>query len=109
MSSRIEIQTSFNRASDNRYNADEVIKGFAYSYLRLCRGQGMKFASQLKPGVGRVAGGPEEAATRAGLVATQMLGLALCRYVLRFPPVVALGTGEIVEWYGPTVQRNHTD
>jgi AcrR family transcriptional regulator len=67
------------------------------------------FASQLKPVVGRVAGGPEEAATRAGLVATQMLGLALCRYVLRFPPVVALGTGEIVEWYGPTVQRYLTD
>ena len=30
------------------------------------------------------------AAARAGLIATQMLGLALCRYVLKLPPVVAL-------------------
>ena len=28
------------------------------------------------------------AAARAGLIATQILGLALCRYVLRLPPVV---------------------
>ena len=42
---------------------------------------------------------------RAGLVATQVLGLALCRYVLRLPPVVAMSRDEVVAWLGPTVQR----
>jgi hypothetical protein len=48
---------------------------------------------------------PEQAPTRAGLVASQLLGLALTRYVLRFPPTVALAREEIVAWLAPTVQR----
>jgi AcrR family transcriptional regulator len=47
---------------------------------------------------------PSEAATRAGLVASQMLGMALSRYVL-LPPVVALADEQVVGWLGPTVQR----
>jgi hypothetical protein len=39
------------------------------------------------------------------LIATQVLGLALCRYVLRLPPVVAMSHDEVVAWLGPTVQR----
>jgi AcrR family transcriptional regulator len=46
-----------------------------------------------------------EAATRAGLIATQILGVALCRYVLQLPPVVAMTRDEVVEWVGPTIQR----
>ncbi|GEK04369.1 hypothetical protein TNCT1_66450 [Streptomyces sp. 1-11] len=34
-----------------------------------------------------------------------MLGLALTRYVLRFPASMALEREEIVDWVGPTVQR----
>jgi AcrR family transcriptional regulator len=45
------------------------------------------------------------AAERAGLVASQMLGLALTRYLLRLPPVVALDRAAIIEWLGPTIQR----
>jgi AcrR family transcriptional regulator len=45
------------------------------------------------------------AARRAGLVASQMLGLALTRYLLRLPPVVALDRATIIEWLGPTIQR----
>lgn len=37
--------------------------------------------------------------------ASQILGMALTRYVLRFPPTVALTREEIVKWLGPTVQR----
>jgi hypothetical protein len=48
---------------------------------------------------------PEEAAVRAGLVASQILGMALCRFVLRLPPVVEMTRDEIVEWLGPTIQR----
>jgi hypothetical protein len=45
------------------------------------------------------------ARVRAGLVASQILGLALCRYVLSLPPVAALSPDEVVDWLGPTVQR----
>jgi ABC-type Zn2+ transport system substrate-binding protein/surface adhesin len=34
-----------------------------------------------------------------------MLGLAMCRYVLRLPPVVALDRAAVVAWLGPVVQR----
>jgi len=50
-------------------------------------------------------GDKAEAAQRAGLVATQMLGLALCRNILRLPPVVAMDTDAVVARIGPTIQR----
>jgi AcrR family transcriptional regulator len=46
-----------------------------------------------------------EAAERAGLVASQILGMALCRYILRLPPVVAMDRAAVVDWIGPTLQR----
>lgn len=63
------------------------------------------FAAQLAP---LVRGGYDEeaiGAKRAGLLATQALGFALCRYILRFPPVVALTADEVAHWLGPTIQR----
>ncbi len=63
------------------------------------------FAAQLVPMITKLIGDPAEAPTRAGLAASQALGLALCRYVLRFPPVVALSREAIIEWLGPTLQR----
>src|SRR5262249_26282433 len=62
------------------------------------------FGAQLLPLVASVVP-PEDAAARAGLIATQILGLALCRFVLRLPPVVAMSRDEIVDWIGPTIQR----
>jgi AcrR family transcriptional regulator len=47
----------------------------------------------------------EESGTRAGLIATQILGIALCRFVLRLPPVIEMSRDDIVEWLGPTIQR----
>ncbi|OBA64459.1 TetR family transcriptional regulator [Mycobacterium sp. 1100029.7] len=47
----------------------------------------------------------QEAGVRAGLVATQILGMALCRFVLRLPPVVQMTRDEIADWLGPTIQR----
>ena len=61
------------------------------------------FAGQVLPAVARVAG--EDAVARAGLVASQLLGLAFCRYVLRLPPVVALSRERIVREVGSTIQR----
>ncbi|MGW0826265.1 TetR/AcrR family transcriptional regulator [Streptomyces sp. NPDC002845] len=63
------------------------------------------FRDQLFPLARRVCPDPEQAATRAALSASQVLGMALTRYVLRFPPAVALTPEEIVAWLGPTLQR----
>lgn len=61
------------------------------------------FAEQLGPVAARLA--PTDAAARAGLVATQTLGLALTRYVLELPPVVAMDREAIIKWLAPTLQR----
>ena len=63
------------------------------------------FREQVMPVALRVCPDPEQAPARAALAATQLLGLALTRYVLRFPPTVALTREEIVAWLAPTVQR----
>lgn len=63
------------------------------------------FSEQLAPLVARVAPPGEDAAARAGLVAAQMLGVALTRYVLRLSPVAAMSRDELVGWVGPTLQR----
>jgi AcrR family transcriptional regulator len=62
------------------------------------------FADQVMPAVLRI-GDPADAPRRAGLVATQILGLALCRYILRFPPVVALTVEQLIAQVSPTIQR----
>jgi AcrR family transcriptional regulator len=61
------------------------------------------FAAQLMPEIAKV--NAAEPARSAGLIATQMLGLALCRYVLKLPPIVAMSRDEVVSWLGPTCQR----
>jgi AcrR family transcriptional regulator len=51
---------------------------------------------------------PEGAAFRASMVATQMLGLALARYVLKVGPVACATIDELVAAIGPTVDRYMT-
>lgn len=63
------------------------------------------FEEQLLPVARAVCPDPAEAPTRAGLCAAQVLGLALTRYVLRFPPSVALTREEVTRWLAPTLQR----
>jgi AcrR family transcriptional regulator len=62
------------------------------------------FATQVRPVVAAF-GDPADAGRRAGLVASQLLGLATCRYLLQLPPVVALSHEEIIANVGPTLQR----
>jgi AcrR family transcriptional regulator len=62
------------------------------------------FADQLHAAIAAI-GDPGDAGRRAGLVASQILGLALTRYVLRLPPIVALTRDEIVALVAPTIQR----
>ncbi|MET8248461.1 TetR family transcriptional regulator [Streptomyces sp. NPDC005202] len=63
------------------------------------------FRDQLLPVARQVCPDPEQVPARSALCAAQLLGLALTRYVLRFPPAVALTREEIVAWLAPTVQR----
>ncbi|WP_433196324.1 TetR/AcrR family transcriptional regulator [Nocardia sp. CA-107356] len=62
------------------------------------------FAEQVLPAVLRF-GEPADAQRRGGLIVTQLLGLALCRYVLELPPVVGLTREQIVADIAPTLQR----
>ncbi|GAA1642122.1 TetR family transcriptional regulator [Actinoplanes couchii] len=103
-----EIGTRLARHFLHRWDTDEalvallraaVTKEGAAERMRII------FATQLGALVARHAPAPEEAPVRAGLVATQMLGFALCRYALRLPPVVGLSPDEAVAWLAPTIQR----
>ncbi|SEF18495.1 TetR family transcriptional regulator [Jiangella alba] len=67
------------------------------------------FTAQLLPMVRRFTTDDDDAGRRAGLAASQVLGLALCRYLLAFPPVAAMSRDELVDRVGPTLQRYLTD
>lgn len=62
------------------------------------------FTTQVMPFIAKL-GTRSSAGRRAGLVATQLLGLALCRYVLRLPTVAHMKPEEIVKFVGPTIKR----
>jgi AcrR family transcriptional regulator len=62
------------------------------------------FAQQLGVAVAAVTE-PGTAERRAALIATQMLGLALCRYVLQLPGVATATASQLVADLAPTVQR----
>ena len=42
---------------------------------------------------------------RAGLAASQMIGLAMMRYIVEFPAVVDATHDELAALVGPTIQR----
>ena len=48
---------------------------------------------------------PEEAEVRGALVASQLVGLVMGRYVLRFEPLASAAPEWLVATIGPTVQR----
>ncbi|MGI5469565.1 TetR/AcrR family transcriptional regulator [Streptomyces sp. CA-132043] len=63
------------------------------------------FRDQLGPVIAAVCPVPDEAPVRAVLIGSQIVGMALARYVVRVPPAVGLGHDEVVAWLAPTVQR----
>jgi AcrR family transcriptional regulator len=67
----------------------------------------MLFAEQVLPVIRGVA--PDRAEVRAGLVASQILGLALCRFILLVPPVEAMPAEALIGFVGPTLQRYVTE
>ncbi|OLP01610.1 TetR family transcriptional regulator [Mycolicibacterium porcinum] len=67
------------------------------------------FAAQLAPTIAKLTGHAPDTPVRASLVASQVLGMALCRYVLAFGPLVEMPRQEVVDWIGPTLQRYLVD
>ena len=63
------------------------------------------FATQLGPVASPSQPWFDDPVCAAGLVATQALGFALCRYVLKLQPVAGLTREEAVAWLGPTITR----
>ena len=47
----------------------------------------------------------EERVTRSSLIASQLLGLALVRYVWRVEPLVSMPDDDVIAAIGPTIQR----
>lgn len=68
-------------------------------------------AVQLQATMGQLVAGPiaalgsDDAAERAGYISAQLLGLALCRYILRLEPLASLPAGDVVAAIAPSVQR----
>ena len=42
---------------------------------------------------------------RAALAASQLIGLAMARFVVRFEPIAGADLEDVVAWYAPTLQR----
>ena len=47
--------------------------------------------------------GLDQADRRAGLIGTQLLGLALCRYVLRLQPIAAAPVEQVISDVAPAI------
>jgi hypothetical protein len=68
-------------------------------------------AAQLQMTFDRMVVGPlvaleyPEAERRAALIGSQLMGLGLCRYILRLEPLASLSSDDVVAGVAPTIQR----
>lgn len=62
-------------------------------------------SEQVAPMIGALSDDPARAPARAILVSSQLLGMALCRYVFRVPAAARMSRADIVAWLGPTILR----
>lgn len=63
------------------------------------------FRDQIVPMVARLRGDEAGARDIAALIATQTVGLAFARYILKLPPLVAMPHETIIRVIGATIQR----
>ncbi|MCX4723759.1 TetR family transcriptional regulator [Streptomyces sp. NPDC090052] len=92
----------------DRWDQDEVLTGLLrVGVTNEAGAERMRaiFAGQVGPVAAAVCPDPADAPRRAALVTSQILGMALARYVLRIEPAVAMSRDEIVDWLAPTVHR----
>ncbi|MFG3504832.1 TetR family transcriptional regulator [Streptomyces sp. NPDC047821] len=92
----------------DRWEQDDVLTGVLRVGVTMEAGaERMRavFTEQLGPVVAAVCPDPAEAPRRAALAASQFLGLALARYVLRLGPAAEMPREEVIAWVAPTIQR----
>lgn len=53
--------------------------------------------------------GSDQPELRANLLAAQLGGLGLARYILRFEPLASAKPRDVIRWIAPTIQRYLTD
>lgn len=61
------------------------------------------FTEQVSPALAPVV--TDHQAERAAMVGSQVLGLALSRYVIRVPPLVEMSPEELLGWIGPVIEH----
>ncbi len=66
------------------------------------------FEKQTVPLIAAISG-KAGASERAALVVSQTLGMALCRYILKIPPLAKMPRKKLVEEIGKTLQRYMTE
>jgi AcrR family transcriptional regulator len=65
------------------------------------------FVDQVAPALSAVA--PDHAAERAALVGSQLLGLAVARYMLGIPPLAGMDDAQLIEWLRPVLAHYLAD
>jgi AcrR family transcriptional regulator len=64
------------------------------------------FAGQVLRLVERIVSDPAEAPVRAAMVSSQVLGIALCRYVVKIPPLADMAPDRLVTTLTPHLQHH---
>ncbi|HEV7362300.1 MAG TPA: TetR/AcrR family transcriptional regulator, partial [Mycobacterium sp.] len=65
------------------------------------------FVDQVAPALAAVV--PDRAPERAALVGSQLLGLAVGRYILCIPPLVGMDDARLIEWMRPVLAHYLAD
>jgi hypothetical protein len=79
------------QSATSNSDANEAFRGFLHDYLLTA--------------VSSALGGGDEAQLRAMLAATNLVGTAMLRYIMRVPPLSTLSVAEVVAMIGPAVHR----
>jgi hypothetical protein len=79
------------QSATSNSDAHEAFRGFMQSYVL--------------PAVSEALGGGEQARLRAMLAGSQLVGVAMLRYVMEVPPMATLSGDEIVTLIAPTLTR----
>lgn len=86
-----DVMRAMLQSATSHADANEALRSFMQTYV----------LTEVSDAIG----GGEQARLRALLAATNLLGTALLRYVLKVPPLSELSADEIVRVIGPTVDR----
>jgi AcrR family transcriptional regulator len=89
---------------EHRNEALPIIVRSAVAHERAAEHVRDVFASQVRRAIAR-SSGPKDARTRAGLVSSQLLGLAIARYFIKLPGVADMSAEDVIRNVAPTLQR----